>query len=200
MTIEWSPINPIPNLPNPQRVSTDLFTVQGRKAKRVGAWLDSATYEAVSDGSFLLTVQACSDAGKDLRLVGTGVHFKLDGEGEFYTGLAKVASLPTDARLLNTDDAPPTSYPVTFTDRVIVESAIYDRTAGTLTIKARSFDPSAKLTLPQFNNLPLTANPQQITRVAVPAEIVVESDKKGEGRQWVEVKNNPAVINRCLFG
>jgi hypothetical protein len=188
VTIEWSPINPITNLPDPQRVSTDLFTVQGRKAKRVGAWLDSATYEALSDGSFLLTVQARSDAGKDLRLVGTGVHFKLDSEGEFYTGLAQVASLPTDARLVNVSDKPPTSYPIKdFTDRVIVESAIYDRTAGTLTIKAQSFDPSAVLTLSQFNNLPLTSNPQEIDRVAVPTEIIVKSDKGGEDRQWVEV-------------
>lgn len=188
VTIEWSPINPITNLPDPpQRVSTDLFTVQGRKAQRVGAWLDSATYEALADGSYLLTVQARSDAGQDLRLVGTGVHFQLDSEGEFYTGLGKVTSLPTDARLIDPSDRPPTSYPVTFTDRVFVESAIHDRTAGTLTIKARSSDPSAVLTLPQFNNSPLTPNPLQIPRTAVPAEIIIESDKQGEGRQWVEV-------------
>jgi hypothetical protein len=185
--IEWSPINPITNLPEPKQVTTDLFTVQGRRAKRVGAWLDSATY-AGSIGNYELTIQARSDAGQDLRLVGTGVHFKLDSEGEFYTGLAQVANLPTDARLINVSDRPPTSYPIEiFTDRVIVESAIYDRTAGTLTIKARSSDPSAVLTLPQFNNLPLTSNPQEIDQIAVSAEIIVESDKGGEGRQWVEV-------------
>jgi hypothetical protein len=197
--IEWSPINPITNLPEPKQVTTDLFTVQGRRAKRVGAWLDSATY-AGSIGNYELTIQARSDAGQDLRLVGTGVHFKLDSEGEFYTGLAQVASLPTDARLINVSDRPPTSYPIKdFTDRVIVESVIYDRTAKTLTIKARSSDPSAVLTLPQFNDRVLTPNLDSFPAgVAVPAEITVKSDKKGEGQQWVEVTGTTFSTNKSI--
>jgi hypothetical protein len=194
-----SEIDPVTNLPDPlKQVTTDLFTVQGRRAKRVGAWLDSATY-AGSIGNYELTIQARSDAGQDLRLVGTGVHFKLDSDGEFYTGLGQVASLPTDARLINVSDRPPTSYPIKdFTDRVIVESAIDDRTAGTLTIKARSSDPSAVLTLPQFNNLQLTSNPQQISRTAVPAEIIVQSSKGGKGQQWVEVTGTTFSTNKSI--
>jgi hypothetical protein len=187
--IEGPRVNPNPNDPNPDRVSTDRFTVQGRKAKRLGARVDGATY-AKSGNDYLLTVHASSVADRDLRLVGTGVHFQLDGEGEFYTGFGRVTNLPTDARLVNVRDLPPTSFPVTFIDRVIVESAIFDRDNRTLTIKARSSDPNAVLTLSQLN-LTLTSNPQSFSRVAVPSKIIIKSSLGGEGQQRVEVTGTP---------
>jgi hypothetical protein len=176
---------------------TDLFAVQGKLATRVGAWLDRATYAKTSTGDFLLNIQARSDAGKalnnaeqDLRLVASGVNIKLVREGEFYTGLTQVPRLPTDAELVNNSDSPPTRYPVEFVDRVIVESAIHDRLTNILEVKARSSDPTATLTISNLNQS-LTTNPQQFTRMAVPAEIVIKSDRGGEGRQWVEVTGNP---------
>jgi len=182
--------NPDPNDPsNPDRVWTDRFTVQGRKATRVGALVEGTTY-AKSNGSYLLSVHARSGAGQDLRLVAAGVHFKLDGEGEFYMGLGQATNLPSDARLTNISDSPPTSYPVTFTDRVIVESALHDRVTGKLTIKAHSSDPTAVLSLPQLNE-PLIASPQSFNRVAAPAEIIVRSSLGGEGRQRIEVTGAP---------
>jgi hypothetical protein len=187
--------NPDPNDPsNQDRVWSDRFTVQGRKAKRVGALVEGATYAKsnAQPNGYLLSVHARSGTGRDLRLVASGVHFKLDGEGEFYTGLGQATNLPNDARLVNVDDLPPTSYPVTFTDCVIVESALHDRTTGTLTVKARSSDPSAVLKLPQLNDVALTSNPQSLNRVAVPAEIIVKSSLGGEGRQRVEVTGAPA--------
>jgi hypothetical protein len=185
--------NPDPSDPlNQDRVWTDKFTVQGRIAKRLGAWLESATFAKAADGSYLLSVQAHSVTSQNLHLVGTGLHIKLDDEGEFYTGLGRATTLPSDARLVNVTDAPPTSYPVKFTDLVIVESAIYDRTSGTLTIKARSSDPAAALSLPQINEL-LTSNPQSFSQIAVPSEIIVKSSLGGAGRQQVEVVGNPAV-------
>jgi hypothetical protein len=190
--------NPDPADPsNQDRVWIDRFTVQGRKAKRVGASIESGTYARLSDpsnaqpGGYLLSIQAQSVTGQDLRLVASGVHFKLEGEGEFYTGLGQVTNLPDDARLINISDSPPTSYPVTFTDRVIVESALHDRDTGKLTIKARSSDPTAVLSLPQLNE-PLVANPQSFNRIAAPAEIRVRSSLGGEGRQLVEVTGAPA--------
>jgi hypothetical protein len=185
--------NPDPSDPtNQDRVWSDRFTLQGRKATRVGAVVEGATYaKSGNQSSHVLSVHARSGAGQDLRLVASGVHFKLDGDGEFYMGLGQATQLPTDARLVNISDSPPSSSPVTFTDRVIVESALHDRAAGTLTIKARSSDPSAVLTLPQFNNATLTANPQSFNRVAVPAELIVKSSLGGEGRQRVEVTGTP---------
>jgi hypothetical protein len=190
--------NPDPADPsNQDRVWSDRFTVQGRKAKRVGASIESGTYARLSDpssaqpGGYLLSIQAQSVAGQDLRLVASGVHFKLEGEGAFYTGLGQVTNLPDDARLINISDSPPTSYPVTFTDRVIVESALHDRDTGKLTIKARSSDPTAVLSLPQLNES-LIASPQSFNRVAAPAEIRVRSSLGGEGRQIVEVTGAPA--------
>lgn len=184
--------NPDPNDPsNPDRVWSDRFTVQGRKAKRVGALIEGATY-ARSDSGYLLSVHARSNAIQDLRLVASGVHLKLEGEDEFYTGLGQATTLPGDARLINVSDSPPTRYPVTFTDRVIVESALYDRDTGTLTVKARSSDPGAVLNLPQLHNQGLTSNPQSLNRAAVPAELIVQSSLGGAGRQRVEVRGVPA--------
>jgi hypothetical protein len=176
---------------NPNKVWTDKFTVQGRKAKRVGASLTSATFAKETDGSFLLSIQAQSYAGQnlplpDLRLVATGVHFKLNNEGEFYTGLGRAASVPSDARLVNITDSPPTSYPVKFTDLVIVESAVHDWTAGELTITAKSSDQDAVL---KFNEKEIS-NPIKVG-VAVPAEIIVKSSLGGEGRQRVAVIGTP---------
>jgi hypothetical protein len=183
--------NPDPTAPlNQDRVWTDRFTLQGRRAKRVGAFVDGATY-AKSNGRNVLSVHARSGKGQDLRLVALGIHFKLDGDGEFYTGLGQATNLPSDARLINISDWPPTVYPVTFTDRVIVESALYDRATRTLTVKARSSDPSAVLKLPQFANAGITSNPQTFNRVAVPSEIIVKSSLGGEGRQRVEVIGSP---------
>jgi hypothetical protein len=183
--------NPDPSAPlNQDRVWTDRFTLQGRKAKRVGAFVEGATY-GKSNGRNLLSIHARSSKGQDLRLVALGVHFKLDGEGEFYTGLGQATNLPSDAKLINISDSPPTVYPVTFTDRVIVESALYDRTTRTLTVKARSSDPSAVLKLPQFANAAITSNPQTFNRVAVPSEIIVRSSLGGEGRQRVEIIGTP---------
>lgn len=59
-------------------VYTNLFTVQGRLATRVGAVPTSATYE-VAGGQTQLRVSARSDAGQDIRVVGNGFHFKLEG-------------------------------------------------------------------------------------------------------------------------
>jgi hypothetical protein len=185
--------DPDPTEPsNPDRVWTNQFTVQGRIAKRVGAWVEGATHARVN-GGFLLSVQARSNPGQDLRFVvpsavgQPGVHLKLVGEGEFYTGLAQITSLPTNGELVNIGDSPPTRYPVKFKDLVVVESAVHDRTTGTLTIKARSSDPSAVLTIPQLA-LTLTSNPQSFPRTAAPAEIIVQSNLGGEGRQPVEVQ------------
>jgi hypothetical protein len=175
-----------PDPTNPDKAWTDQFTVQGKIAQRVGAWVDGTTYTKAADGSTLLNIQARSIANQDLRLVATGVHIQLMGEGDFYTGLAQVSTLPTDARLVNITDSPPTSFPVAFTDLVRVESAVHDRIAETLTIRATSSDPNAILKLPQLG-LTLTSNPELLLRRAAPAEIIVESNMGGVGRQFVQV-------------
>ncbi len=177
---------------NRDRIWTNTFTVQGRRAKRTGAWLEGATYSK-SSGGYVLTVQARSLMGQDLRLVAPGIHFKLDeGQKAFYTGLGQAVTLPSNAKLINVTDQPPTHFPVTFTDRVIVESAVHDRTTGTLTVIARSSDPSAVLTIPQLT-LTLTTVPQSFyIGSASPAELIVRSDRGGEGRQHVVVRGTPA--------
>jgi hypothetical protein len=174
-----------PDPTNLNKVWTNEFTIQGKKATRVGAWVDGATYTK-NGTQFLLNIQARSDANQDLRLVAPGLHIKLVGQDEFYTGLAEINRLPTDARLVNMSDSPPTSFPVgTFTDRITVASAVHNRGDSTLTIQATSSDADAVLTLPQLGDAPATT--PLTARTAVPAEIIVKSTKGGEGRLAVQV-------------
>lgn len=168
------------------RVWTDLFTVQGRVARRVGASADAATY-AVSGAQRRVSIQARSVPAQSLELVGDGLRVALAGNGRFYSGLGEAAAVPADLRLVNVTDSPVTSVPLAPTDLVIVEKASHDLAAQTLTISARSSDPAAALSVPSLG-LAITSAPQTFSGIAAtPAELVVISDKGGAGRQRVEL-------------
>jgi hypothetical protein len=172
------------------RIWTDLFTVQGRVAKRVGATLGAATY-AVAGDTQQLRVQASSIPGQSLELVGNGTRVALESSGIHYVGIADAPTPPSDSALFNVTDVPPTRWPITFTDEVIVERAVHDLDADTLTVTARSSDPAASLTLPALG-LAVTSNPQVFPGLAaVPAVLEVVSDKGGSGRQKVELVGTP---------
>lgn len=182
---------------NLDRVWTDRFSVQGRLATRQGAWLEGASYAPDGAGA-LLRVVARSGAGQDLRVGGNGVHFKLNADGERYAGIGigSAAQLPTDARLFNLSDVPATSYPIHFTDQVVVTRALYDAAAQTLTVQASSSDPAAALSLPQFGDQALGASPHVVAGVtAPPAVLVVASSLGGQGVQQVEL-TGPAVAGQ----
>lgn len=172
------------------RVWTDLFTVQGRIARRLGASADSATYASVG-GQTQLSIHARSVPAQSLELVGGGLRVALKSNDRFYSGLAQAPAMPADLRLVNVTDNPVTSVPLTPTDLVIVEKATHDLAAGVLTVAARSSDPAAVLTVPALG-LSITTNPQAFAGIAAtPAEIVVVSSKGGSGRQRVELTGAP---------
>ena len=116
------------------------------------------------------------------------MHYKLTPDGERYAGIGSAAQVPTDARLFNLTDSPATWYPIKFTDQVVVERAVHDAAAGTLTVQASSSDPTAVLSLPQFADQPLASSPHVVTGVsAAPASLVVVSSKGGRGAQAVQL-------------
>ena len=184
---------PDPDHPgDPERVWTNLFTVQGRETKQLGASVERATY-AVDGAQRRLRIHARSAPGQTLELAGTGLRILLAANGRDYSGLAGPATVPADLQLFNTSDVPPSHVPVTFTDEVLVESVVHDLAAKTLTIKARSSDPAATLALPQFGDLSLTSSPQTLTGIAAtPAQLVVTSNQRGSGMQWVEITGTPS--------
>lgn len=173
------------------RIWTNLFTVQGRMARRLGATATAATY-AVAGGAQQLRVQASSAVGQAVELVAGGTRIALQGSGIYHCGIAAVPAVPADGAIFNVTDIPPTRWPISFTDQVIVESALHDVAAHTLTVKARSSDPAASLTIPALG-LTITASPQVFAGIdAAPAVLDVVSDRKGIGRQSVELIGAPA--------
>ena len=175
---------------NVNRVWTDLFGVQGRIARRLGASADSATY-AVTGGQRHISVHARSAPGQSLELLGDSLRVALASNGRFYAGLAAASAVPSNLRLVNVTDSPVTSTPLVLTDLVVFEKATHDLAAQTLTISVRSSDPTATLSAPALG-LTIASNPQTFTSIAAtPAELVVVSNKGGTGRQRVELSGAP---------
>jgi hypothetical protein len=169
---------------NPDKVFTDLFSVQGRIAKRMGVEARATVYTK-SGASTFVDVHASSVPGQQVELADSNVRIALSGSGRDYVGRAQVAAVPAEMELVNTGDVPPTRVKVKPVDLVTVESAIHDVQAQTLTVKAHSSDPAATLTLQPFG-VPF-APPQQIFNgiVATPASVEIVSDQGGSGRQTV---------------
>lgn len=182
-----------PDPANPASINavyTDLFTVQGRRARRVGAVPTIATYERTG-GQTRIHVSAQSDAGQDIRLVGNKFHFQLEGQGEYYSVVGNVTAVPTGGMLINVTDNPPTrtALPVgangKLDDLVTIGAAVHDRDTDTLTIDARSSDPAATLKIAALGlTLAQGANSFSGLR-AVPGVIEVSSNKGGSARQTV---------------
>ncbi|MCI0754877.1 PKD domain-containing protein [Teichococcus vastitatis] len=182
---------PDPEAPgDPDRIWTNLFTVQGRLATRFGAAVAKASY-AVKGGQVHLRVQATSVPDQSLELVAPGVRIELRGEGANYAGIAAPPGAG-EAELVNVTDQPPSRWPVVFTDEVVVQSALHNLDDATLTVSAGSSDPAAALTIPALG-LSVTEVPQIFAGVAAaPAVLEVKSDKGGVGSQRVELAGTPA--------
>lgn len=164
-------------------VFSDLFTVQGRLAKRFGAIPLDANYEIVG-GQTRLRVSAHSEAGQDIRVVGSGFHFQLEGSGEYYSAIGDVAAVPAGGILMNVTDSPPTSadLPVgdngLVADLVTIAEATHDTGSDTLVVEVRSSDPGAALTLEPLG-LALSHGVNTLTGVTIAPGIVEVVSNKG---------------------
>lgn len=170
---------PDPNaLSNMDRVFTDQFTLQGRIAKRLGAWVDRATY-VVAGGGVKLTVAARSvaQAGgtpSELRVVGPGLNFKLQREGEDYVGIGSATDVPGPkvARLVNLSDTPPTWFPLTFEPELHITSASYDLDTKNLKFEVQCGDSAAVLQLVHSAQPDWNVSPHLISGLAAAPAVV----------------------------
>jgi hypothetical protein len=185
---------------DPDLVRRNLFTLQGRKAQRLGVEPTSTTYSKEGASTFI-DIAARSAAGQKIEAVAGDWRVALPARGTDYAARVQVPAVPADLRILNASDNPVFAASVpAITDRVIVEKATLDVVNKRLTVVARSSDPTAKLTavaripdptkpvnpLDRFG--PMTASPHVFTGVtAAPAIITVTSDKGGIGTQHLEL-------------
>lgn len=183
---------PAVNPDSTSSVQTDLFSIQGRIAKRVGAWAERATYERTGAG-LRLKVLARSVPGQVLRVAGSGVHFELSGHNGHNAGLADVAALPSDAKLFNVSDDPPTAFDLQFVDQVLVASIVHDLDAGTVTVVAQSSDPTATLTAPALGNVAITSGVPIAALVGF-ASLEIVSNRGGRGRQQVALMGSSSAM------
>jgi hypothetical protein len=171
---------------NMDKVWTDLFSIQGRIAKQSGVEPRSVTVGRTSAG-FRVSAQANSAPLQQLELVGDGFRIDLIGNGRDYSGIAAVATLPANLKLVNRTDSPPTVVPVVPIDAVYIERAQYDAAAQSLTVAARSSNSAALLTLAVTGD-EVDANPKVFTGLgACPAELIITSSLGGKARQAVEL-------------
>ncbi len=180
------------DLANPDKVWTELFSVQGRIARNIGATLHRIT-TSPAGGDTRISVQAGSAPGQMLELVGDNVRIALSGTDRDYSGIAEVAGTPANLALVNVGDSPPTVVPVNATDAVYIEQAIYDPGTQTLTVVARSSDPAAILTIAATGDV-IAGSPSVFNGVAnCPAALRVTSSRGGSGVQAVELVGAAAV-------
>lgn len=180
---------------NPDRVQTDLFTVQGRLAGRLGVEVTRATYARDAAGAVTLDVHARSAPGQRLELGAPRVAFAA-GDRD-YVARAAVDTVPTTVVVVNAGDTPATRAQATVTDLVTVERAEYSPGAGTLTVAARSSDagPDGGPQLSVPGHGPLTGDPTVFDGVsAVPATLLVTSAAGGSGVAPVSLTGPPGPV------
>lgn len=186
-----------PNIGGPgvDFIETDLFTVMGRvhtapipsplKAERAGytrngsnqAWID-------------VFASAAAGIGKptpNLNISGAGVTPKVmspDGKGMFW-GQTNVtsAAVPSQIKVTNSADVPPTTIDVVVADAITITEAVYDPQAKQLKVKAKSSDEGndpPSLFLPDYNGKSCdNVLGAVIDNVAVPPKDVVVRSSAG---------------------
>jgi hypothetical protein len=170
------------------RVRNNLFTVQGRKARRHGVEATSVSYSKEAGGTFI-DVVARSIANQAIELVATGMRVALSKLGPDYAVRVQVATIPTDLKILNATDDPVFAADIPasgIADRVIVEKATLNVATQQLLVVARSSDPTATLSVAPFGAMSSTTH--TFTGVAAaPAYIGVTSNKRGSATQRLEL-------------
>jgi hypothetical protein len=170
----------------PDTVKTELFAVQGRIAKRMGVE-GKVTYSKEA-GSTFIDVHARSAAGQIIALVGSGFRIDLSGNGPHYSGRAQVPAVPAKLTLINVTDRPPTVVELGKPENlVVIERAVHNVTAQTLSLVVHNSDPAIPLKV-AFLNQPVGPNPNNFNGVtAAPAEISIinATTKKEVARQAV---------------
>jgi len=176
---------------NPDKIFTDLFTVQGRVSTLAGAEVTRAVYSRGA-GAVVLDVFARSEPGQTLRAAGT----TLTSAGGDYHTRAQVLQAPAAVDVVNATDQPPTIATGLVTDAVTVLVADYDTEQGQLTVEASSsdLDDPPQLIVTGFG--PLTGGKQVFPLIdAPPASVQVVSSHGGADRRHVLVAGPAAAAD-----
>jgi hypothetical protein len=123
-------------------VQTDLFTVTGKVAARMGVDPGIPSYTRTSAGGFV-DVFAGSVGGQVMTVSGAGLDsttLRGDAAGHYFGRVAFTGAPPAQVTVSNVSDRPATTATVKLVDRVQVSRADYDADARTLTVQAASSD------------------------------------------------------------
>jgi hypothetical protein len=173
-------------------IQSNDFTVQGKKATRMGVQATNAYYTNSGTGH-LMDLFAKSEPGQNIVVKGTGVsqtQMREDAKspGRYYARVFADGAPPADLSVTNLTDNPDTVDHVElsmFGDKVHIDSAIYNNDTRALTVTAGSGDSGAALKLDAFPGATSTTNASGATVFTVPslnvppADLVVTSNKGG---------------------
>jgi hypothetical protein len=170
---------------------TDLFTVSGKVAARMGLDAGTPTYTRTSDGGFV-DVFAGGASGQVMTVTGTGLSsttLRGDAGGHYFGRVAFTGTPPAEVTVSNVSDQPATTSTVKLVDRVVVSQASYDADARTLTVQAASSDAVTPpgMSADGFGALDSSGHAVFTSVEAPPATLVVASGRGGRGSATVLV-------------
>lgn len=167
--------------PGVHAIQTNLFSIAGREARRVGVGSDRATYTRTPAGATTADVFAFTLSGRQIVASGTGLPTTpLTGNaaGDYFAHVALPGAPPASVRVTNQSDVPPFPVDVPLVDHVTIQRAEYSTTAQTLTIVAASSDLFQPPTL-TFGLLSLVDGTLVVPGVTVPPPFVTVSSTRG---------------------
>jgi hypothetical protein len=174
---------------NPDKVFTDLFTVQGRIATVAGVDVPRAVYHRDAAGAVTVDVFGSSLPGQALDVAGPGIdRTALTGAAGRYVTRAAAAAVPATVVARNTTDEPVSEKSAVVTDAVVITRAEYDLAARTLTVDATSSDAGPPPALTATGLGAITASPTVFAALdAPPPEVEVRSAAGGADVRTVTV-------------
>jgi hypothetical protein len=180
---------------------TDLFTVSGRVATRMGLDAGTPSYTRTTPDGGFVDVFAGSTTGQILQATGTGIApttLRSDGAGRYFARVAFTGNPPAQLTVTNASDRPATTVTLPLVDRVVVSQAAYDADKRELTVQAASSDPVTAPGMQVEGYGPLDASGHGVfTSVeAPPATVVVASGKGGKGTAPVFVSGAALAANQ----
>jgi hypothetical protein len=123
---------------------TDLFTVTGKVAVRMGLDPGAPAYTRTSADGGVIDVFAGSATGQFLQATvpgGAPTTLRADGTGRYFARLAFTGEPPAQLTVSNVSDRPVTTATLPLVDRVVISQAAYDVDRRELTVQAASSGP-----------------------------------------------------------
>ena len=182
-------------------VQTDLFTLTGKVATRMGLDPGTPSYTRTSAAGGVIDVFAGSAGGQILQTTGAGIApttLRSDGAGRYFARVAFTGDPPAQLTVTNVSDRPATTVTLPLVDRVVVSQAGYDADKRELTVQAASSDAVTAPGMSVEGYGPLDASGHGVfTSVeAPPATVVVASGKGGKGTAPVFVSGAALAANQ----